>query len=380
MTTPEPCRSLYVHVPFCRSLCGYCDFYSEVLDPRAARPLVDALLAELDSYARRRPLAWDTIFVGGGTPTVLPVPDLSHLLAGIRRFAGPDGDLEFSVEANPATVSPAVAEALAVAGVNRVSVGAQSFDPGELRVLDRTHTPEQVADTVAILRAAGLRRLSLDLIFGIPGQTLASWLRSLQAALSLSPEHLSCYGLTYEPGTPLCAARDAGRVIPVEEDVEAEMYIAAMNTLAAAGLHQYELSNYARPGAECRHNLRYWRNEPYLGIGPAAAGYLDGVRYKNVADTAAYVQAIVAGRSPRGEAETLPRERKMGETAMLNLRTAEGIDRSRFLSRFGSDPAIVFARAIERHTAAGLLEADGCGIRLTRAGRLVADRVMADFV
>ena len=378
-------RALYVHVPFCRSLCGYCDFYSDVLDPAAVRPLVDALLCELAGQAAAQTLRFDTIYVGGGTPTVLPTPELHRLLSGLRDHAASPDETEFTVEANPATVTDEVAAVLVGAGVNRVSLGAQSFDASELHLLERTHRPEQVAETVAICRRAGIRNVNLDLIFGVPGQTPASWLRSLRVALALEPQHMSCYGLTYEPGTPLRERLDAGLVSRVDEDVDAEMYELAQGTLSAGGLEQYEISNFARPGRECRHNLRYWHNEPYLGIGPAAVGFIDETRYKNIADTAAYVRAIGEGRSPWCEQERLPPDRRARETAMLELRLTAGIDRRRFAERYGTDPAVLFADAIERHVAAGLLstgEDSLCpsAIRLTRAGLLVADTVMADFL
>ncbi len=378
MTTP--CSALYVHVPFCRSLCGYCDFYSEVVDAGRVTPLIDALLAELAGHAARRPLALETIYVGGGTPTVLPEPVLRRLLGELRRYLTPSDRLEFTVEANPATVTPAIAAALRDCGVNRVSIGAQSFVPVELAVLQRTHTPADVADTLAACGRAGLKNLSLDLIYGIPGQTLASWRHTLDAALSLVPTHISCYGLTYEPDTPLHAAREAGRIQPIDADLEADMYEEAMDRLPAAGLPQYEISNFACPGAECRHNLRYWHNQSYVGVGPSAAGFLDGVRYRNVADTAAYVAAIVAGRSPWSEQECLPPDRSAGETAMLALRLCAGIGRREFAARFGADPEVRFAEAVKKHVAGGLVEVTADTVRLTRAGRLLANMVMADFL
>lgn len=380
MTTPSPCRSLYVHVPFCRRLCGYCDFYSRVLDPAAVAPLVDAVVQELAGYARRLAPRFDTIFVGGGTPTVLPPTELRRLLGALREYAAPADELEFTVEANPATVTDEVAATLVAAGVSRVSLGAQSFDVSELQALDRTHRPAEVGETIAKCRNVGIRQISLDLIFGIPGQTPASWLRTLQTALALQPDQLSCYGLTYEPGTPLCERLDAGLVQRVDADLEADMYEAALDVLPAAGYAQYEVSNFARLGAQCRHNLRYWHNEPYLGLGPAACGFIDEVRYKNVADTVAYVQAVQEGRSPRIEEERLLPDKRAGETAMLALRLAEGIDRRQFEQRFGQDPAVLFSRAIQQHGADGLLVVDEVSIRLTRAGLLVADTVVADFL
>ena len=321
---PQPASSigLYVHVPFCRVKCGYCDFYSQVGGPETFEPLVEALLAELDTRVVRPGLAVETIYIGGGTPTVLPIGLLERLLGalrdagrGIRTTEGvrqkgfppelgcgkgfphqrPHQLVEFTVEANPATVDDCKAALLAECGVDRVSMGAQSFDTGELAVLDREHRPADVAASIEILRRAGLTRFNLDLIFGVPGQTVASWLGSLRAAIDLEPEHLSCYGLTYEAGTPLHARREAGRVRAVDEDAEAEMYLATMETLEAAGYRQYEISNYARPGRECRHNLRYWHNLPGVGLGPSAASYLDGRRWRNVPDTREYVRLMQQG-------------------------------------------------------------------------------------
>jgi oxygen-independent coproporphyrinogen-3 oxidase len=381
MVTMTNCRALYVHVPFCRTLCGYCDFYSEVLTAGRAGPLVEALVRELDGYAARGVFErFDTIFVGGGTPTVLPPVELERLLRAIQAHAGPVEGLEFTVEANPATVTEEVAGILAAGGVNRVSIGAQSFRRDELRVLDRTHDPDDVVRTVGQCRRAGIGQVSLDLIFGIPGQSVASWGESLRAAVELGVQHLSCYGLTYEADTPLRQRRDAGRIQPVDEEVEAEMYELAIDWLAAAGLEQYEISNFARVGARCRHNLVYWHNEPYVGIGPAAAGFVGDVRYKNVADTTVYARAIEAGQSPWGEREQLPPARRAGETAMLELRLSEGIDRRRFAERYGQDPVLMFADAIARHEEAGLLAVSGTHVRLTRAGLLLANRVSADFV
>lgn len=375
-----PVRALYVHVPLCRTRCGYCDFYSQVFDPALPTPLVAALMTEFRLLADRYQPVLDTIFIGGGTPTMLPGPQLRDLLLGLVPHTANRAELEWTVEANPATVNAELADLLVEAGVNRLSIGAQSFDADELRVLDRTHEVPQVAETVARARAAGIRNISMDLIFGIPGQTLASWCRSLNCALELAPDHLSCYGLTYEPGTPLQARLLAGAVAPVAEELEAEMYELAMDVLPAAGLMQYELSNYARPHAACRHNLRYWHNEPCLAIGPSAAGLIDGVRYKNVADTAAYIQALQAGESAWAEHERLTTEQRACETAMLQLRLTSGIPRAVFAERFGDDPRTLFSAAVEKHVARGWLEVTERAVRLTRPGRLVANQVMMDFL
>lgn len=401
--TTTTVRSLYAHVPYCHTICGYCDFYSEVLDKRAAGATAAALLAELEGWRREHRFSLETIFVGGGTPTTLPPAELRRLLAELHRCADPNADLEFTVEANPATVGPTVAEALAESGVTRVSIGAQSFDPRELRVLERIHRVEQVGETVAAIRRSGIRQVNLDLIFAVPGQTLEAWLRNLDAAIALSPDHLSCYGLTYELGTPLYGQLERGEVRRADNDLEAEMYEATVDRLAAAGYGQYEISNFARPGCRCRHNLVYWRNEPCLGIGPSAAGLVataeggcgpgdrgpggcgpggcgSTLRYRNVPDTAAWARAVHAGERPWVESETLDPLARARETMMLWLRLTEGVDRGAFARRFGADPVELFADAIRTHAADGLLEIRDQRIRLTRRGLLLADTVIADFL
>jgi oxygen-independent coproporphyrinogen-3 oxidase len=369
-----------VHVPFCRRLCGYCDFYSVKLDAAAAGPLVDILQRELATHADRHALAFETIFVGGGTPTVLPPELLRALLSHLAQHAAPAREIEFTVEANPATVTSEVARILSAAGVNRVSIGAQSFHATELAVLDRQHHPPQVAETVTACRQSGMKQISLDLIFAIPGQTLDSWRASLDAALSLAPDHLSCYSLTFEPGTRLREQPLAGAVVEVDPDLDADMYELAIDTLTSAGYEHYEVSNFARPSCRCRHNLACWHNEPYLGIGPAAAGLVDGVRYRNVADVEAYVAAIRESRSPWEAQERLTPAERARETAMLELRLTEGIDRTHFAQRYGSDPVSFFREPVQRHATRGLLEVTETHLRLTRPGLLLADVVIADFL
>lgn len=380
MTTQPPIRGIYAHVPFCQTICGYCDFYSVLLDRGAVSPLVDALLAELHQARGTADFSGvETLFVGGGTPTTLPTPELRRLLGALRDAAGA-AEIEFTVEANPATVSDETAAVLAECGVTRVSIGAQSFDRSELRVLDRIHQPPQVADTVERIRAAGIDDLNLDLIFAVPGQSLGSWLLNLEAALALQPNHLSCYGLTYEKGTPLFERLAAGEVVRAADELEASMYEATTESLTLAGFEQYEISNYARPGFECRHNLLYWRNEPCLGLGPSAAGLVGGLRYKNIADAAEYARAIREGRSSRIHTEQLSNGHASRETMMLGLRLNAGVNRAEFQERFGADPEALFRAAIDRHQSLGLLECTPAAIRLTGRGRLLADSVIADFL
>ena len=380
MTTCESVQAVYVHVPFCFARCGYCDFYSEIFDSDRAAAFVTQVLGELDDWRRRARLTPRTVFVGGGTPTTLSPPLLARLLSALRDLGGPQGIAEFTIEANPATVSAEIASTLVEHGVNRVSLGAQSFRQAELDLLERQHDPEQVAQTIRTCRAAGIESVSLDLIFGVPGQTRTTWSENLRRALELDPQHLSCYGLTYEPGTRLHGQRSAGQVRQCDEDLEADLYELTIDELARQGLPQYEISNFARPGYECRHNLVYWRNEPYLGLGPAAAGFVDGVRYKNVSNLEEYVALRRDGRSVQAEQERLDAERSLRESVMLGLRLIRGIDRAAFRSRFGVDPVDQFTAVVERHVADGLLEINPTHLRLSRAGLLLADTVMADFL
>ncbi len=379
-TTNPQVRAVYVHVPFCHTICGYCDFYSEVFDRRLADPLVDALLQELNGHPPAAFENVDSIFFGGGTPTTLAAPALERLLSAFRAVVPPTSTIEFTCEANPATVTEETAAALVAAGVNRVSVGAQSFDRNELNVLDRLHDPAQVAETVGICRAAGLDNVNLDLIFAIPGQSRASWEQNLDAALALQPDHLSCYGLTYEPGTPLHERLEAGGIERVDEDLEAEMFQFTIAHLARQGFAQYEISNFARAGRACRHNLHYWQHDGYIGIGPSASGFVDGVRYKNIADTRTYAEALRAGRSPRLEQERVPRVQQARDAMLLGLRLTVGVERERFQSMFGSDPVDMFPEIIGQHVDAGLLDVGPDHIRLTDRGLLLADHVIADFL
>lgn len=373
---------LYVHVPFCAAKCGYCDFYSRVPGPGQTARFVDALLAELaGSPVGERPhMRVGTIFVGGGTPTILPPPDLARLFGALGRLARRDGVGEFTVEANPATLDDAKADVLCRAGVNRISVGVQSFHNQELRALDRRHRPEDVLRTVQVVRRAGFPHLNLDLIFGIPGQTEESWVESLHTAIGIGPDHLACYGLTYEPATPLHERRREGLVAACDEDTEVAMYELAIRVLTDAGFDHYEISNFARSFGRCEHNLAYWRNGPYVGLGPAAAAFLDGERTRNVADTEEYVRRITAGDCPVIERERLDPRRRAGETAMLQLRLIEGLDRVWFERETGFDPLRLFGEAIRVHLSGGRLSVTPAHIRLTSSGLLIADAIIADFI
>lgn len=370
---------LYIHVPFCHTKCGYCDFYSVPLGNRATAPLIARTIRELRSRTADGP-PLRTIFIGGGTPTVLEPDVLCELLAAVCEAARGQAIEEFTVEANPATVDDDKARLLVEHGVTRVSMGAQSFFPAELAALERLHSPDDIAPGVEVLRRCGVAEVNLDLIFGIPGQTMETWRTSLQRAVALGPDHIACYGLTYEPGTRLTAQWRSGVVRPCDESLEADMYVAAIDMLATAGYEQYETSNFARCGCRCEHNLIYWRNEPYLGVGPSAAGCIDRRRYRNVADIAAYVRAIDERGTAEAEIETLTTEQLAIEMVMMQLRLIEGLSVREFERRIGTSPLKMYADPLAALEHDGLVESDNDHIRLTLEGRLIADAVMAQMI
>lgn len=375
----ESACGLYIHTPFCETKCGYCDFYSVALKDRETAPLVRRIITELRSRVPASGLMVHTVFCGGGTPTLLPPGDLDLLLAAIGEVVDVSTLEEFTVEANPATVDDVQTVLLREHGVSRVSMGAQSFFPAELTTLERLHHPADIPDSLATLRRAGFTNTNLDLIFGIPGQTLDTWSQSLQRAIDLNPEHLSCYGLTYEPRTRLTALKVGGRLTPCDENLEAEMFEYTVDRLAGAGYHQYETSNYARPGYECRHNLIYWRNQPYIGVGPSAAGCYHGRRYKNVSDIAGFIQMMDKQGHAEVETETVDTSMLMIEMVMMQLRLAEGLSLRDFHTRCGVDPRDLFHSDIERFGSRGLIEVSENYLALTRAGRLVSDAIIREL-
>ena len=372
-------RAAYVHVPFCAHKCGYCDFASLAGSDHLAGRYISALEKELiQTLIEPQPV--ETIFIGGGTPTRLDAALLSQLLTIVRSWFPLAAEGEWTVEANPGTLDAEKIEILAAGGVNRVSLGAQSFQPRLLEKLERNHAPDDVQRAVELVRPR-MPRWSLDLIFGIPGSTLADCRRDLEIALALQPSHLSCYGLVYEKGTNLWKERQAGAVVPVEEELERLMYEAVMDRLEGAGLAMYELSNYARLGHESRHNLVYWANDAYHGVGLGAARYVRGARSVNTRDLAAYLRRIESGEPATGPSETLAPEARARETAVLMLRrTRQGIDRDDYRARTGFDLDALLGRPIARFVGQDLLEDDGMRVRFTREGRFLADLVLCELV
>jgi oxygen-independent coproporphyrinogen-3 oxidase len=372
-------RAAYLHIPFCAHKCGYCDFASLAGVDHLANRYLAALEREM-ATALGEPQEVDTIFVGGGTPTRLDPAQLRSLTRLIRRWLilAPGG--EWTVEANPGTLDACKADVLAEAGVDRVSLGAQSFRPESLRVLERQHGRAEVEQALEVVRPR-FPRWSLDLIFGVPSSTIDDWRSDLEVASGFGPSHLSCYGLVYEKGTALWRQRKSGEVQPLDDDLERSMYETTIERLAASGLVMYEISNFARPGQESRHNLAYWANDAYFGFGVGAARYLRGVRSVNTRDLTAYLRRIESGEPATGPSEELPAEARARETAILMLRrTVRGIDRDEFRRQTGFDLDRLAGPAIARFVAEGSLEDDGNRLRLSRDGVFVADRVLCEFL
>jgi oxygen-independent coproporphyrinogen-3 oxidase len=372
-------RAAYVHIPFCAHKCGYCDFASLAGVDHLADRYLDALEREMEMFLEE-PQPVDTIFVGGGTPTRLDLRGLERLAAMIRRWLVLSPGGEWTIEANPGTLDEDKADLLAEAGVNRISLGAQSFHPELLKRLERNHSPGEVERAVEIV-AGRFPRWSLDLIFGVPGSTPLQWEHDLSAALALGVRHLSCYGLVYEKGTNLWKERQAGLVQPIDEEFERRMYAHTIERLEALGWTMYEISNFARAGEESRHNLVYWANDAYFGFGVGAARYVRGVRAVNTRELNAYMRRIEAGEEAVGPREELDPEARARETAVLMLRrTVRGIDRDDFRLRTGFDLDRLAGPVIERFVGRGLLEDDGRRVRLSRDGVFLADSVFCELV
>jgi oxygen-independent coproporphyrinogen-3 oxidase len=399
-------HSLYIHIPFCSQRCGYCDFntYAGLEDLIPA--YTSALCAEIDFIGaqQQEPILVHTIFFGGGTPSLMPVIGINQILAALRRRFAVSQDAEISLEANPGGLMQEYLEGLRAAGINRLSIGMQSVHPGELRMLERQHDYPDVIRAVTQARRAGFEDLNLDLIFGSPEQSLDSWQRSLELALGLHPEHFALYALTIEPETPFGAWARRGLLSVPNPDLAAEMYEWSRQRLKEESYTQYEISNWARdeeggqswgnPPPACRHNLQYWRNRPYLGIGAGAHGYAAGVRTANLRSPGAYIQRLthpeVMEKLPfpvtpaTEESVTIDREMEISETMMMGLRlTREGVSVSAFHKRFGEELEAVFGAQIERLSAYGLLEWFDEGesrLRLTKQGRLLGNQVFLEFL
>ena len=370
---------IYIHIPFCRSKCDYCDFYSLAGREDQMDRYQKALLAHLKETA---PLAQgypvDSIYFGGGTPSYYGAKRIKELLAHLSKLFQVEKDAEITVECNPDSVDLKSLRILRKAGVNRLSMGMQSAQEEELRAIHRIHTPQQTNQAVEAARKAKFTNLSLDLIYGLPGQTTESWKATVEHALSLIPQHLSCYGLKVEEGTPLARRVAEGEVLP-DDDQQADLYLWTVGRLERAGLPQYEISNFAKPGYESRHNLRYWLTRPYIGFGPGAHSDFGGRRYSFVRDLDAYIRGVLEGGDIIDSSELIPQRERCGEYLMLRLRTVRGVDGREYRHTYFMDFAPLEARLREFAAQGWAEEADGRW-RLTPKGFLVSNQLIGDLL
>ena len=390
---PSGALSLYVHIPFCTLKCSYCDFNSYAGLEELVQPYVDALIAEMElwsQYARGRPVP--TVFFGGGTPSLLPIEQIGRILSAIRDRFALEPEAEVTLEANPGTVDLDYLRALVAMGVNRLSFGVQSFHDDELANLDRIHSAAEAEEAYRWARDAGFQRINLDLIYGLAEQPIERWQASLERAISLAPDHMSLYALTVEEGTKLAYDVDHGRAPEPDGDVQASMYEWSQERMAETGYQQYEISNWARPGQECRHNLVYWRNGDWLGLGAGAHSHLGGTRFADVYSPKRYVQLVQeaadAGPPDGTDVAALlksmrqvtyveePRpELARADTLIMGLRLNEGVSLAEFRRRFGAGAEAAYATTFAELTELDLLERTNDRIRITNRGRLLANEV-----
>lgn len=382
--------SIYLHIPFCRSKCTYCAFNTYTRLEALIDPFVDALINELRIVCKENPyLQTHTIFFGGGTPTMLTPTQMAKIMDVIRESFHVSSNSEISIEANPNDITLEYLEGIRASGVNRISLGMQSAHAHELRLFARRHDNDGLAYAVSAARRAGFDSLNLDLIYGIPHQTLGDWQWSLQQALALQPDHISLYALGLEEGTPLKEWVDSGQLPVPDDDLAADMYELASDMLAAGGYRQYEISNWAKPGHECRHNLQYWRNLPYIGVGPGAHGFAGGIRYASVLSPQEYIRLL---RNAAGEykfpyspatrdAVEVDRAAEIAETLIMGLRlTQEGIRRDRFRQRFDTDIVALHQNTIDKFQAGGMLTVSDEAVRITDKGRLLSNLIFRELV
>jgi oxygen-independent coproporphyrinogen III oxidase len=372
---------IYIHIPYCLHKCGYCDFNSHPESREESEIYVSALLSEIKHYAHKLGrLTVPTVFFGGGTPTLLPPASLDKILGNIKLNFHLNEDCEISIEANPATIKQETLKQIRSSGFNRISIGVQSFDLDELKLLERVHDIEEIHSTVDRARLAGFDNLSLDLMSGLPGQLPEKWHSHLQQALDKKPEHISAYGLTIEPATSFFKLQERGLLTLPPEETQLEMFQVTIDTLQSAGYEQYEISNFSRPGFECKHNLNYWNNGEYLGLGAGASSYLDGERFKNINLPSRYIREVQVKGSAVESTEKLEPMHAMGETIMLGLRRLKGIPIEEFEKRFQVSFKNVYGKVIDPLLNEGLITFNQNQMALSRKGLFIADSVILKFL
>jgi oxygen-independent coproporphyrinogen III oxidase len=373
----SPPRAAYIHIPFCVHRCGYCNFSVIAGRDDLIDLVLDSIATELSWLGTPREV--DTLYFGGGTPTYLAPDKLKSLCETVLSWHPFAAKYEWTVEANPTDLDEQKIAVLAEQGVNRLSLGSQSFSDAKLKLLERDHSAADIERVVSLSRRATMD-VSLDLIFAAPGETLAEWQGDLRRAIDLAPDHISTYGLTFEQGTSFWNRQLHGELHAVDEGLERDMYLAAIDTLTDAGFEHYEVSNFAKPGKRSRHNETYWSGRGYFAAGPGAARYVDGVRSTNHRSTTTYVERIERGESPIAEQETLSDEDRAREHLVFALRRLEGITRANFKLRTGFDLDTLVGPVISRFVDHGMLADDGNRVRLTREGLLVSDSLWPELL
>jgi putative oxygen-independent coproporphyrinogen III oxidase len=363
-------RHLYVHIPFCARICPYCAFYKDLLDRSQTWRFCEALLRDLDQQRTAFTISLETIYFGGGTPTALTTAQLELLLGGFRERLDLSSVDEWTIEANPGSVSRPKAALLRKLGVTRISLGVQSWDDRTLKLLGREHSAKQAEQSFRLLRAAGFSNINIDLMFGLPGQTIEQWRLTLKKTIALQPDHISAYCLTYEEDTEFFLRYERGE-FRQDADTDAEFFELAMSMLEDAGYEHYEISNYARPGFSSIHNRAYWAGQDYLGIGPSAVSTLGMRRWQNVCDYRTYIDRLLSGKSSMGSQETLTPEMKRTERIALSLRTGDGVSPAD-LQRFKQET--------NEFVGLGLLRESNGNFVLTRKGKALADSVAEAFL
>jgi oxygen-independent coproporphyrinogen-3 oxidase len=371
--------ALYVHIPFCRRKCHYCSFVSYEYREAEIPAYLSALKKELVWRARGERVR--SIYFGGGTPSLLSARQVEDILTTISSLFAVDEEAEITMEANPGTVNTIYLTAIRSLGVNRLSLGVQSLNDGELALLGRIHTRAEARDAVRFARNSGFKNLSLDLIYGLPGQTLPDWQNTLDEVIDLGPEHLSLYALSVEADTPMWKAIENKHIPDIDPDLSADQYELAEDILSTHGYRHYEISNWAKEGRECHHNMTYWENMPYLGLGIGAHSYLDGHRLANTQSLDKYLAAFSNNLQPVLDLdEEISPELQLAETVILGLRLRDGIDTDNIRSRFGIDLLECYSQQVETLVGFGLLEYVGQHVRLTRRGRLLSNEVFWRFL
>ncbi len=373
---------VYIHIPICKSKCHYCSFRSQTMTPELTARYCRSLIREIESFsaARLRGCPVDSLYLGGGTPSILSSPQLTDILSACRNFLPIQPDCEVTIECNPGTLSQEKLEAYANGGINRISLGAQSFHDPELAALGRSHGRQDILQTVRQIRAQGIRNLNLDLIMGLPGQQKTAWLENLQAAVTLDVQHLSVYMLELEPEVPLCKSLSRGSSPLPPDDAVANWYLETVDRLGGRGYRQYEISNFCRPGMECRHNLKYWQRVPVYGFGLGSHSFDGRSRYANLSDLEFYLEAVDSGRPTIEWRNDLKPSRELEETLFLGLRLSGGIDWSEIRRHFDADLVLACEAAIGGLLETEWLISEGTRLKLTPRGMLLSNEIFQRFI